>query len=166
MNKGELLETLRAERAAWEALLREVGEARMILPGVAGEWSLKDVVSHVTAYERWLVEWLEAAARGSLPPSSELENPDVEARNAFIFARNRDRPLEDVLEESRQVFGQLLESVAVLSEDDLNDAQRTAWFVMPYWKEKRPLWKCIAGDSYEHYHQHTDSIRRWLEGLD
>jgi len=34
-------------------------------PGVAGRWSVKDVVSHVTAYERWLVDWLQKERRTS-----------------------------------------------------------------------------------------------------
>jgi hypothetical protein len=40
MNKTEFLDTLRTERTQWDALLAQVGEARMTRPGVVGEGSL------------------------------------------------------------------------------------------------------------------------------
>ena len=162
MTKARFLEIMRTERAQWEALLSEVVSARMTQAGVEGEWSVKDIVAHVTAYERWLVQWLETVSRGELPEPSPLENPDVDQRNALIYAENHHRSLSDVLKESRQVSRQLLERVNALGEDDLTDARRTEWFVIPYWKESRPLWQCLAGDSYRHYRQHIPSMRTWL----
>ncbi len=44
MNKDELLETMRAERARWEQVLAQVGEERMTQLR-AGEWSVKDIVA-------------------------------------------------------------------------------------------------------------------------
>jgi hypothetical protein len=46
VKKTQLLETLRRERADWEALLAQVDQARMTRPGVAGAWSVKDVITH------------------------------------------------------------------------------------------------------------------------
>jgi hypothetical protein len=163
MTKAELLETMRTERTAWGNLLGEVGEARMSQPGVAGHWSVKDIIVHVTAYEQWLVTWLEAASRGELPPPSPLNNPDIDERNEVIYAENQARPVRDVLAEAKQVFDQLLNSVEGLLDVDLTDPHRTEWFVKPYWSENPPLWDAIAGDSYEHYHEHIPSIRAWLD---
>jgi hypothetical protein len=56
-----------------------------------------------------------------------------------------------------------LQVVQALSEEELFDPERTEWTVKPRWKEARPLWKCIADDSYKHYHQHIPDIRAWLE---
>ena len=38
-----MLDIMSAERAQWEGLLAQVGEARMAEPGVAGDWSVKDM---------------------------------------------------------------------------------------------------------------------------
>ena len=162
MNKARFLETLRSERAQWETLLTEIDEAHMTLPGVAGEWSVKDIIAHVTAYERGVVEWLGAAARGEVLELPELDQPDVEQRNAVIFTKYRARPLPEVLWESQQVFAQLLELVESLPEADLLDPARTEWFVIPRWQQSRPLWRCIADDSYRHYQQHLPDILTWL----
>jgi hypothetical protein len=48
LSKTQLLDSLRKEQAAWEALLDEIGEARMTQPEVAGGWSIKDIVAHAS----------------------------------------------------------------------------------------------------------------------
>ena len=157
---------MRSERARWEALLSNVGETRMTEPGVAGNWSVKDTIAHITAYERGLVSWLEAASRDKPLELPVLDHPDVDHRNALIFAHNQGRPLEDVLAESRQVFQQLLSLAQAPPEEDLLDPQRTEWFVRPRWRESRALWKCIADDSSEHYNQHMPGTRAWQDRVE
>src|SRR5690242_11069054 len=51
-SKAQLLEELRDEQAGWEALLQDIGEEHMTQPGVAGEWSIKDVVAHLTFWRQ------------------------------------------------------------------------------------------------------------------
>ena len=50
--KAALLERVRRERADWERLLAEVGEARMEEPGPMGQWTFKDLQAHLTAWQR------------------------------------------------------------------------------------------------------------------
>jgi DinB family protein len=154
MNKSMFLDTLRAGRAEWEALLAQIGEARMLQLGAAGEWSVKDVIAHVTWGERETVELLQAHAL----VGSDLWNLPQDDRNAVVFEENRDRPLPEVLAEAQQVYAQLLEALGTLSEEDLTDPGR--FRDMPAnWIP----WQIIAGSSYEHYQQHTPSIRAWLD---
>jgi len=120
---------------------------------VAGEWSVKDIIAHMTWCEREALGILQARALGG----SDLWNLPQDERNAAVFVENRDRPLHEVLTEAQQVYAQLLEAVQTLSDEDLNDPNRfrdmpTDW--LP--------WQIIAGNSYEHYRQHTPSIRAWL----
>lgn len=164
MDKQQFLETMRSERQRWEAEFSGVGEERLCQPGAAGEWSVKDIIAHVTAYERGLVKWLEAAARGEALVFSVLDHSDVDYRNALIYAENRQRPLEDVLRESKRVFRRLLELIEGLPEEDLLEAERSEWFVRPRWHTSKPLWMCVADDSYEHYKQHIPGLNAWLSG--
>jgi len=55
MDKIRFLDTLLTERTEWDRVLSQIDEARMTAPGVAGEWSAKDVVAHVTWFEREMV---------------------------------------------------------------------------------------------------------------
>ena len=162
MDKTELLSMIRAERACWETLLAEVGEAQMTQAGVEGEWSVKDIVAHITAYEGWIVARLQSALRDETL-RLEIDQLDLDQRNARIFEENRSRPLHDVLAESQQVFQQLLTLVQALSDEDLTDPHRLEPVLDPLWTDGLPVWKCIAADSYEHYGQHIPSIRAWLD---
>src|SRR5690242_21908500 len=106
LNKTQLLTQLRTEQAGWEALLAEIGEAHMTQPEVAGGWSIKDIVAHLTGWRRRSVARFQAALRHEssfAPPwPPQLETDDE--INAWIYAANRDRSLADVLAESREVF--------------------------------------------------------------
>lgn len=61
LSKTQLLIELRTEQAAWEALLDEIGQAHMTQPEVAGGWSIKDIVAHVTGWRRRTVRRFQAA---------------------------------------------------------------------------------------------------------
>jgi hypothetical protein len=161
MDKDTLLRTLHTEREGFEALLKAIGPERMTQPGVDGDYSVKDIVAHLTAYQRWLADWLAAALRGTLPPPSAMEDADVEARNVLFFALNQDRPLEDVLAESRAVHANLVELIGQVPETDFDDPRRTDWCVVPYWKSSRPLWQALLNDSVEHFHQHRPALEAW-----
>ena len=67
-NKAELIEQIHTGRAAWEALLAQVPPDRWTAPGVAGDWTLKDVLAHVAFYEWRAVYRLQAVARGAARP--------------------------------------------------------------------------------------------------
>ena len=56
--KGEVLAAIDRERDAWETLLVEVGEARMLEPGAMGDWTFKDLTAHITG---WRARSLAAA---------------------------------------------------------------------------------------------------------
>ena len=67
MNKSELLNSLQEEYQQWQVFLDQIGPARMDRPGVNGDWSMKDIVAHLTGWNRWLVTRLQAAQRSEPP---------------------------------------------------------------------------------------------------
>lgn len=154
MDKATFLETLHTARTEWEALLAEVGEARMLEPGATGEWTVKDVIAHVMWCEREMVGVCEAHAL----VGSDLWNLTNDESNAIVVAQYRETPLQDVLVEERQVYERLLAALQTLSDEDLNDARR--FRDMPV--EWVP-WQLIAGNASQHYGDHMPPIRAWLD---
>ena len=119
-DKAALFDRLQREKAYWEALLQVVSEDDMLMPGVTGDWTFKDVVAHLTAWRKRTVARLAGAQLGGapLPPEWPAElGEDVQPINAWVYRQNRDRPLTEVLAESRQVWQQLVDVVAALPED-------------------------------------------------
>jgi len=55
MKKSELLNWLQEEYQQWEALLEQIDLTRMEQPGVNGDWSMKDMVAHLTGWNCWHV---------------------------------------------------------------------------------------------------------------
>ncbi len=156
-SKQELIETLGTQRARWEALLRQVGPDRMELRGVTGEWSVKDIVAHLTAWERRAIASLKAVQTGTWPQPPEWPyNLDGDGINAWIFAAHRGRQVQDVLNESRQVFDQLVQAVELVTEQDLTAMGRFEWL------QGNSLIASIGGNSFEHYQEHGEAIRAWL----
>lgn len=161
--KADFLEELRGERLAWQALLGRIHPQDMERPGWSGSWSVRDLVVHVTAYERGLVEWLEAARRGEALTFPVLDHPDIDYRNALILERYQDWSLGEVLAEAERVFQALLAVVEAVPEAELLHPGQTEWYVKPRWGQRRALWECIADDSCRHYQQHLEELSSWLE---
>ena len=153
MDKATFINTLEQSRAEWEALLAQVDEERMLQPGAAGKWSVKDVIVHVTWGEREIVPIM----RTHVLAGSELWNLSDDERNEIVYQQNRDRPLQEILQEEQQAYADLLEAAQTLSDEDLNDPHR--FKQMP---EEWVPWQIIAGCSFKHYQDHMPSIREWM----
>ena len=156
ISKAQLLNDLNDEQAQWEALLQDIGEANMTEPGVAGEWSIKDIVAHLTGWRRRTLGRFQAELRHeALPPlpwPSQLQADDE--INAWIYAANRDRPLVDVLSDSRDVFAQLVETLGNFPEAELLDPTRFSWL-----GGESPSAAALFG----HFHEeHEPDMRAWL----
>jgi hypothetical protein len=155
-SKAQLLDDLMNERAQFEALLDEIGQANMTQSGVAGDWSMKDIVAHLTGWRRRTVAHFQAALRHEStfsPPWPEHLVEDDEI-NAWIYDANKDRPLSDVLDESNAVFRQLVDTLSAFPEAELLDPNRFDWL------EGEP----ISGAAFfGHFHEeHEPDMRAWL----
>jgi len=156
--KAELLDAMRAKRAAWESLLDEVGEARMLEPGVDGEWAVKDVIAHVTVYERWTLNRLQTGLRGEQYVRTELDQlEDVDQRNAGYHAIDSRKSLAQVRAEAQEAYAGLLALVESVSDDDLHNPARFGLRA-----DAVPL-DMIAGNGFGHYEEHIPQIRAWLD---
>ena len=156
LSKTQLLTELRTEQAAWEALLDEIGEAHMTQPEVAGGWSIKDIVAHLTGWRRRSVRRFQALlshAQDFSPPWPPELREDDEI-NAWIYESNRDRPLADILSDSREVFQQLVNTLDAFSEAELQDLRRILGL------EEEP----VSGSLFfAHFHEeHEPDMRAWL----
>lgn len=161
MTKSRFVETMQIERQRWEEALNAIGLERMTLPGCAGVWSARDVVAHVTAYEQWMLDALDALARGEAPSPSVLDDGDMERRNLVAHELTRNLSLDEVQAEARRVWVRLRQAVEALPEETLIDVSRAPTFVRRGWSDTTPLWEAIAGLTYGHYEEHLSDLRAW-----
>ena len=153
MRRADLLSELNDEYQSWEHLLAEIGEDRMDEPNAAGEWSMKDVVAHLTAWRRRTVARLEAVAKGQPEPKQmwPAELTDDDQINAWLHARDRDKSVRDVLAEARSVYEQLVSAIEKIPEDKLADPKNFPWM------EGTPL---SGAAFYGHFHDEHEADMR------
>src|SRR6266702_1565526 len=129
MRRTDLLAQLRSENEDWEGLLAAIGEDRMDEPGVAGAWSIKDIVAHLAAWRRRTVGRLEAAAHGNPEPAHEwpADLHEDDEINAWFHERDRNKSVRETVAESRRVFEQLVSAIEQMPEDTLEHPERLPW---------------------------------------
>lgn len=156
MSKAALLADLHAEQRQLEALLDHIGAARMDQPGVAGAWSIKDIVAHLNGWRQRTVARFQAALEHQaepLPPWPAHLRGDDEI-NDWLYHTNRDRSVSDVLSESRQAFDQLVAVLDAFPDEELLDPQRFPWW------GGHPV---SAAGLFAHFHDdHEPAMRAWL----
>ncbi len=150
---SQFIDILQQERAKWNTMIDSIGREDMLKLGVVGEWSLKDIIAHITWHERQMVDLVKAHAL----VGSELWNLPTDERNAAIYKQVRAQSLDQVLDESEQVHQQLLELLPTLSNEDLTNPGSFP-NMPPDWQP----WLIIAQNTYEHYQQHMPDIQKWI----
>lgn len=164
MQKAELITWLQDQIRQWESFLGEFGRDRLEQPGVTGPWSMKDVAAHMTGWNLRLVSYIEAGKRGlpHPPPPWPADLQEDDAINAWIYEANRDRPLRAVLDDTEQVFQQLLATIASLPDD-----VRIETVVGDNGREFYLVWlgdtRYPAGEFFDHFHDdHEPDLRAWM----
>jgi hypothetical protein len=160
MKKSELLHWLQEEYRQWEAFLDQIGEARMDQGGVNGSWSIKDIVAHLTSWERGNVTRLQAAQGGEPePPPLWPAHLQIEDDiNAWIYEANRGRLVREVLDETHHVYQQLLAVIEGLPDDVRIERIEPAYYLV--WVDDT---RFIAGEFFHHFREdHEPDIGAWL----
>ena len=155
MSGDDLLERARRERAELEALWLGLDNEELTRrPGPHPEWSVKDIIAHITWWEQTATNWVSRALTGEL--LARTETPDE--INARVFADNRDLPLNTVLEMFEVSFPPLEALINRLSDEEINDAEVCDIRGMP-------LLYFLAGNTFAHYADHVDDLRAYVERL-
>ena len=156
-SKRDLLEAIDRERGRLDALLESVPPERMVESGVVGEWSVKDVLAHLSAWEQLALGWFRAGLRGEAPavPAVGFKWNETPRLNRQIFEAHRDQPLDEVVAQYRASHREILGVIESLSDDDLFTAGRFVW------TRKNSLGAYFVSATSSHYLWARKRIARW-----
>jgi len=148
MSKVELLKALLDERADLDAMLAELSDAQMTLPGVQDDWSVKDILAHISVWDRRGTKWIKKAAQGVMPeiPEAGLTWRDMDSLNQQTYLKNKDRPLAEIMGDFYGSHQELLEQIQGLPDAVVN----------------KPIIGELISWRYNHYRVHGHHIRVWL----
>lgn len=158
-NKNELMSAIRREWGYLMDTVDKLKRAGKLTTPDEGGWSPKDNLAH-------LAEWMNALMGyhiEKLPAHEVMRIPeeaakgwDMEVINPILFERNKDRSLEDVLDELTATYQTLAAKLDGMSFEDL---MRPRHANDP---EKRPLLMWVLGDTTEHFAEHRETIGKML----
>lgn len=158
-SKAELISAIKRE---WNALMNVVAKLeaanKMTTPDEGG-WSPKDNLAHLT-------EWMNSVMGYHMdkrPPHEVMRIPeeaargwDMEVINPILFARNKDRSLDEVKSELKQTYEKVVAKLDAMSFEDLMKPRHADD------PEKRPLLLWVIGDTSGHFAEHRETLEKML----
>jgi hypothetical protein len=167
----------------WEGVITELGPRGLEAPNANGEWRVRDVLAHMTGWERWqIVQLRNAFLRGPDPSMRELvgrvDYPEedhflsTDERNAVFVRINGDRPLDDVLADFREVSAMYLDWVESASQEDIDSVIGTKFSDrtqavfraedVPDVQSAETAASWLARLFVTHRGEHLDAVRTWM----
>ena len=158
-NKAELMSAIKREWGMLMNTAAKLEEKNKFTTADEGGWSPKDNLAH-------LAEWMNALMGYHLdrrPPHEVFgvheevtKEWDFEVINPVLFERNRNRSTQDVLDELKRVYEELVAKLDATSFEDLLKPRHADD------PEKRPVLMWVLGDTTEHFAEHRETIEKML----
>jgi len=149
MDRTTLFIELYAGRERLRAALASLSESAM-LDRIDDEWTRKDVIAHLGAWEHRLIDVLERLRRGEWPEDTE----ETDALNARFYENDRDRLLDDVLLRETADWDRFIEAIEGMTDEELFDPRRFPW------TEGDPFVEWVTGNASEHIDEHLEQLTR------
>jgi hypothetical protein len=147
----ELLRALDARRDEFHAALADVDADLATTPGVVDDWSVRDLVVHVTAWCEHGSAALDLAADGRGAEFA-YSRADTDAMNERIVAEARTVSPSAALVREEAAFAAFRERVAALDSERLGLELGNGDTVEAV----------IRYDGPDHYAEHTEHLRAWF----
>ncbi len=158
-DKAELLEEIEREWAALMFTMEKLGSEKM-LERDAGGWTPKDNLAHLTEWMKVLLGYhmdKRPAHEVAALKQEDVEGWDIDKINKLFFERNRDRSLDDVVDELKLVYAEI---VGRLESMPFEQLLQPRFADQP---ERGPLLNWVLGDTSEHFAEHRANMEKVLE---
>ena len=161
------IEKLLHERDKFELLLNRVGfTRRMTMKGVTGNWSIKDIIAHIWAYEQYIADRMNEIAHGETYTPCKTHNAldafrdefgypdfgssllDDDTSNAWIYERYKNVSLEEIVAQELQAFASIISALETMPEESIKGHN---------------ILDRVADNTFLHYRTHIKDIKAWLK---
>jgi len=149
VDRPTLRRHLDAGRTRLDAALAGFSDEAM-LDRIDDEWTRKDVLAHIEAWERRVVDLLERLRTGE----ALAEQVATDELNARFHAADKDRSLADVRSGERAAYERMLAAIDGAADEELFDGSHFAWTD----GDRLADWFRSNGD--EHYDEHLEQLIR------
>ncbi len=148
MDRQQLLKQLDKAWAAITESYASLSDSQLTEPGVTGNWSVKDILAHVTTWEEEALKYLPLIIKGGRPPRY-IKYGGIDAFNAQMTEQKRGLSLPDILRQLDETHRRLIDYVQSAPEEQFTRETRFR--------------RRLRLDTYSHYPKHAKAIREWRE---
>ena len=145
-----MLDDLELTWTGFNAALDGLDDDQLLIPGICGEWSARDLIAHVTWWDAEALAHLPVVLEGGKPPKYSQTWGGIDAFNAAMTARDAGMPLDEVRARAAGTHARLVDYVRNVDPALLTPTSR--------FRHRLKL------DSFGHYPIHTAQILAWREG--
>ena len=149
MTRKQLLARLDAAWVAFQNVHAGLSDEELLESGVVDDWSVKDLVAHVTWWEEEALKHLPLILAGERPPRYSVTYGGIDAFNTLMAVQTRDLSLDDVRRQANVTHRRLVDYIRGVPEE-------------LFARETR-FRRRLRLDTYSHYPIHTTAIREWRE---
>jgi hypothetical protein len=149
MDRRQLMKKLDKAWLEVKASYAGLSDSQLTEPGVTGNWSVKDILAHVTTWEEEALKYLPLIVKGGRPPRYSVKYGGIDAFNAQMAEHKRGLSLADVLEQLDETHHRLMAYIQSAPEEQFT--------------RETPFRRRLRLDTYSHYPIHTKMIRAWRE---
>jgi len=149
MNKLQFLKKLDQAWAAFEASSDGLSDSQLAEPGVTGDWSVKDLLAHVTTWEGEALKYLPLILAGGKPPRYSRQYGGIDAFNAQITAQKRGLSVAEVRAQFTVTHRQLRDYIQSVPDEPFT--------------HDNPFRHRLRLETYSHYSLHAGMIRDWRQ---
>jgi len=146
-----LLRRLDAAWGAFKASYAGLSDAQLVKPGVTGDWSVRDILAHVTTWEEEALTHLPLILEGGTPPRYSVRYGGLDAFNARMTEQKARLSLSAVRRQLDGAHRRLIDFIQRAPEDQLSRETRFR--------------RRLRLDTYSHYPQHAEAIRQWRRSV-
>src|SRR5437763_12160865 len=149
MDKQRLLKKLEKAWATIKESYAGLSDTQLTEPGVMGNWSVKDILAHVTTWEEEALKYLPFIITGGRPPRY-IQYGGIDAFNAHMTEQKRGLALSEVLKQLDETHRRLIDYIRSVPEEHFTRETR--------FRHRLRL------DTYSHYPMHAKEVQEWRRG--
>lgn len=157
MKRDEVLLRLRETRGGFDRRIAAIPRRALRTPAPGSVHSPSETLVHIAAYEELVTARLRDARRG-VTTAFDRDRIGWEAFNERVWAEAAVVSANDALSRAELSFRELLEEVASLTDEEIEENAGFIADVDPAWLEGKKLWELIAIDCFEHYPMHYKAL--------
>jgi hypothetical protein len=163
--KAELLTLIDRSWTAMNAFVDSLTPAQLTQVKNPDGWSLKDHLTHLTAWEQSVIAFLKSQPRHEALGITQAMflNESYDTMNEAIFRQHEHEPLDTVLSQWRATHDELLSMITMLDDDALQKSYAHFQPNEPDRQTPRRAMDVIYGNTAPHLREHQEWMQQTLE---